>query len=100
KFTVRLLPSKALKNGAGQALRLQSRPVSLPKAQFYPVDVLQPCWVEFASVSLLGLTAFFVFEAESEDRQLRREFVLNVPLQGEPEGRHEAILRNLLGDQD
>lgn len=99
-FAIRLLASKALKNAKTHGVRVRARPVSLPSSQFYPVDLSETCWVEFAPVSLLGLTSFFVFEVESVDLKIRRQFVLNISLTGEPENRHEAILRDLLSDRD
>jgi len=99
-FAIRVLPSKTLKNDKTHGVRVRARPVSLPSSQFYPVDLSETCWVEFAPVSLLGLTSFFVFEVESVDLKIRRQFVLNIPLTGAPENRHEAILRDLLSDRD
>lgn len=54
------------------------------------------------SLSLEALTTFFAFEVTiyGEDRNLSRRFVLSVPLEGAPEGRHDSIVRSLLSDRD
>ncbi|WP_145054907.1 phospholipase D family protein [Lignipirellula cremea] len=99
-FRLRLAATKPLKKLQLEGFEVRARPVSLPSSQFYAVDVLESPWVEFAAVSLLGLTSFFVFEVESVVLKVRRQFVLNVPLKNAPENRHEAILRDLLSDRD
>ena len=99
-FALQLLPTKPLAANCNREFRLGARPISLPKTQLTPVELTEEVWVEFPSVTLLGLTSFFAFEAESRDQTMRRRFVLNVPLAGGPQHRQEAILRELLSDQD
>lgn len=99
-FSIRLRPTKPIKRKPRHKCALTARPISVPSAQFQTVDLSQSCWAEFARVSLLGLTSFFVFEVESENKKLQRRFVLNIPLENAPENRHESILRDLLSDRD
>ena len=99
-YVLQLRPSKSLKTGNPQDFRLHARPISLPQAQLTPIDLTAAVWAEFPSVTLLGLTSFFVFKAESFDQKLRRQFVLNIPLAGAPGHRSEAVLRELLSDRD
>ena len=99
-FRLRLTATKPLKNLQSEGIEVRARPVSLPSSQFYPVSLTASSWVEFAPVSLLGLTSFFVFEVESVALKVSRQFVLNVPLTNAPKNRHEAILRDLLSDRD
>ncbi len=99
-FSIRVTATRALKKPHDAGVVVRARPASLPGSQFYQVDLSESVWVEFPPVSLLGLTSFFVFEVESVDLKVRRQFVLNVPLENAPENRHEAILRDLLSDRD
>lgn len=99
-YALQLRPSRSLKRGSNLDIRLQVRPISLPQAVLTPVDLTAAIWAEFSSVTLLGLTSFFVFRAESVDQKLCRQFVLNIPLAGAPDHRSEAVLRELLSDRD
>ncbi len=97
-FSLRI-SSPAGKQISTVGCRLRARPISLGASHFRDVNLLEACWTEFSPVSLLGLTSFFIFEAESTTLQLRRQFVLNIPLENVPENRQEAILRELLSDR-
>lgn len=99
-FQLRLTATKPLKNFQSVGIKVRARPVSMPSSQFYPVSLSASSWVEFAPISLLGLTSFFVFEVESDFLKVSRQFVLNVPIANAPQNRHEAILRDLLSDRD
>jgi hypothetical protein len=74
------------------------RPISLSEQHFQQIDIANECWANFSHVSLLGLTAFFVVEVTSDENQLHRQFVLNIPLQNAPSNRRERILRDQLSD--
>lgn len=56
----------------------------------------------FGPVPLDWLTSFFAFEltASKEGRELSTGFVLNLPLEGEPEDRRERLLLSILRDPD
>ncbi len=99
-FQLRLTATKPLRTVPSEGIEVRARPVSLPSSQFYPVHLAVSGWVEFAPISLLGLTSFFVFEVESVPLKISQQFVLNVPLINGPPNRHEAILRDLLSDRD
>jgi hypothetical protein len=99
-FRLRLSATKPLKNIHSEGIEIRARPVSLPSSQFYPASLSASSWVEFAPISLLGLTSFFVFEVESVALKVSRQFVLKIPLTNAPQNRHEAILRDLLSDRD
>lgn len=53
------------------------------------------------NLSLESLTSFFAFEvtASAEGVGFSRRFVLNISLDGAPEGRRESIVRSLLSDR-
>lgn len=99
-YLVEMTPCKKLKTIPDVAWKIRVRPASMNDTHFKPMDCSAAIWVEFDSVSLLGLTSFFVFEVESTSLKVKRRFVLNIPLTGVPENRHEAILRDLLSDRD
>ncbi len=58
----------------------------------------------FKSVSLAAITSFFAFEVvvkgedplNSETKEIKNRFVLNLPLEGIPENRKEQLLKSLL----
>jgi hypothetical protein len=55
----------------------------------------------FAGVSWQSLTSFVVFEVtvRSGDEEARAAFVLNLPLEGGPEDRHDRLLEAVLKDR-
>lgn len=79
---------------------LRVRPISLPATQWEELQLEQEDWAYFSSVSLLGLTAFYVIEVSNQKRSITREFVLNIPLANAPQQRHQRILNDLLRDSD
>jgi hypothetical protein len=83
---------------AGWQLRVW--PISLPEGMAQAADPAHDPWARFESVSVEGLTAFFAFEALSEDDRFRQRFVLRVPLHGAPQDRRDRILRHLLSDPE
>ncbi|HQX50774.1 MAG TPA: phospholipase D family protein, partial [Planctomycetaceae bacterium] len=84
----------------GDAFDLSVRLASTPNASPTLVNLNEPVWAVFPSVSLMGMTSFFVFEVVSKEAHgFRRSFVLNLPLIGEPETRKESLLRSLLSDR-
>ncbi len=99
-FSLSVQPKRKVGRRLSRDCKLRARPISLPAAQLKDVDLSASSWVRFEPISLLGLTSFFVFEVESEDQKLTRQFVLNVPLQNAPENRQEQILRDMLSDSD
>ena len=100
-FTLEIVTKKRLKLPANLAnFCVTARPASVLSSQLSIMDLGQKRWGDFPNVTLLGLTSFFVFEVESKALNIRRQFVLNVPLVDAPENRHEAILRDLLSDRD
>ncbi len=99
-YSMTIQPKKKMKKGRSDEFLLRARPISLQTLHFNEVNTNEPSWVKFEPISLLGLTSFWVFEVESEKLDMKRQFVLNVPLENAPLNRQEAILRNLLGDGD
>jgi hypothetical protein len=57
--------------------------------------------LEFPGLSFPAITAFFAFEIRGQVRGEARKvrFVLNLPLEGAPEGRREHVLRSLVRDR-
>jgi hypothetical protein len=76
------------------------RPISLTASYEKPLSLASPEWAIFDSLTLVGLTAFFAFEATSADAGISRQFVLKLPLLNVPENRDERILRYLLSDRE
>ena len=99
-FGIFLRPTKKWDRPDGQDFELRVRPASLGALTQQQVALDQPIWAEFRAVSMLSLTSFFVFEVSSVSSKLTRQFLLNIPLQNEPEDRKEALLRSLLSDPD
>ena len=99
-FNVHLTPTRRTKQSPPVDWKVQVRPASLRDSHLTAAITTERVWAEFRQVSLLGLTSFFVFNVESSKPKLTRQFVLNVPLLGVPDNRHEAILRDLLSDRD
>lgn len=98
-FSVTLQTRTKAKLHSAEHCRFRARPISQSGTQLFDVDLSQSQWVRIPDLSLLGLTSFFVFEVESSDHKLKRQFVLNIPLEGAPEGRRDAVLRHLLSDR-
>jgi hypothetical protein len=99
-FSVTLQPTKKCQLDDLQGCRVRARPLSHSADQLHDVQYTHEQWVRFESVSLLGLTSFYVLVVESADQKLTRQFVLNVPLEDAPAHRQDFILRNMLGDSD
>lgn len=100
-YAISIAPTKKLKLPRRHAgFELTVRPISLPNATPVAVALTETPWARFSSVTLMGLTSFFVFELTStKTKSLKRSFVLNLPLAGEPANRKESLLRSLLSDR-
>lgn len=82
-------------------VELTVRPASLAEPAVVSVDVLDEPWAVFESISMLSLTSFFVFTVTTaHPKKMAGDFILNLPIAGEPEGRREALLKHLLNDKD
>ena len=99
-FTVRLNADQRVTGINTADFLLRVRPISLPDAHLQPLDLGKKSWACFSPVSLLGLTSFYVIEASSPNRAITRQFVLNIPLENAPAGRHQKILNHLLSDSN
>ncbi|CAN0316338.1 unnamed protein product, partial [Ectocarpus fasciculatus] len=100
-FSLRLEPSKKVNLSLPSGFALAVRPASIPSAFSASVNTDSKEWALFESVSMLSLTSFFVFTVTTDQpKKLSAEFVLNLPLVGEPEGRRESLLKHLLSDKD
>lgn len=99
-FRLQLVPTKRLKKSPPVDWEVHVRPVSLQSPHLIVAVTSEPVWAEFLQLSLLGLTSFYIFDVESAKPKYKKQFVLNISLQGVPENRHEAILRELLSDRD
>ena len=78
---------------------IQCRPATLGSDRAVPLEHSGSSLAEF-ELSLEAITAFFVFDVNVArgDENLTRSFVVNVPLDGAPEGRKDAVLSALLSD--
>lgn len=77
------------------------RPITVPDHWRQPIDSTSPAAC-FTRLAFEGITSFFVFtvEAEVQNRRKQRQFMVNVPLQGEPPDRRERLLLSLLRNSD
>ena len=79
-------------------------PASLPHtaAVALVADAEKAPSARFAPVSFAALTSFFAFEIHAAvgDREGVARFALNLPLEGAPPDRREAVLRALLRDRE
>jgi len=66
------------------------------------LDVGGKIFATFRSVSIEAISAFFAFDltARHGGKEVRRRFVLNLPLVGAPPGRRGQVLRAMLKDRD
>jgi hypothetical protein len=81
-------------------VRLRVWPVTLPEASSARPLTVDSTEIHFAEVSAANLTSFLACEAEGTVNGITASarFVINLPLEGAPTGRREAILRLILDD--
>lgn len=81
--------------------KVACRPVTVPDHWRQPLNPTSPA-ARFTRLAFEGITSFFVFsiEVEVENRRKQRQFVVNVPLHGEPPDRRERLLLSLLRNSD
>ena len=101
-FAVTLEAEKSLHVPEG--MTATARPLSLAHARAVPLGAggSEEAIARFDGVSYEGLTSFFVFHvaAKVEGESGSSSFVLNVPLEGAPEGRLDAVLGRLLSNKE
>ncbi len=88
-----------------EGVRASCRPITLQESRDLGAgdgSRKEEVLARFGPVGLGGLTSFFAFEltASTEGRELSTGFVLNLPLEGEPEDRRERLLLSMLSDPD
>lgn len=99
-FGLTLGTSKALKLPSGVTARCW--PVTQREdASAQPVGTSAPTIADFGRVPFEGLTSFFAFHviAKEGKRSADTRFVLNLPLEGAPADRQQALLRAMLRDR-
>jgi hypothetical protein len=98
-FDVALKATRPLLDGSDTSIAVSCRPITLRDHYRQAVDINKPL-VEFCHVSFDALTSFFVFHVELtiEGKHGDCEFVLNIPMDGEPPDRRERLLLALLKD--
>jgi len=81
--------------------KVACRPVTVPDHWRQSLDSTSPT-AHFTRLAFEGITSFFVFsvEVEVENRCKQRQFVVNVPLHGEPTDRRERLMLSLLRNSD
>lgn len=99
-YGVRLAAGKRVTSVTLSEFHLRVRPISLPATQWEDLQPQENDWACFSSLSLLGLTSFYVIEVTNQARSVKREFVLNIPLANAPGERHQRILHEMLRDSD
>ncbi len=75
-------------------VRINAWPITLPKERALPVTGNAELW----EVSIEGITPLLAISIVCEIGQVRREssFVMNLPLAGAPEDRHDRVVASLL----
>jgi hypothetical protein len=87
---------KSIQTDYEVSARLMSNSVN----RWFKVNFAVPDWLLCDSISLVGLTSFFVFRVLESTTGAVRQFVVNAPLTNPPVGRHEALLQSILLDSD
>ena len=90
-----------------QGMRVWIRPIMLQDGNAVEIDRSAPLHdhehllARFSQVSFEALTSFFAVRVEHrvDGHSATSEFVLNLPLHGAPEDRHERLLRAVLRDR-
>jgi hypothetical protein len=83
-----------------KSVRIKVWPVTFPETASARPVAPETQEIQFAEASAANLTSFLACTAEAKigDRTDDARFVLNLPLEGAPAGRREAILRLILDD--
>jgi hypothetical protein len=98
-FDLAVRAAEPLLDGSDTTIAVSCRPITLRDHYRQALDICKPL-VEFCHVSFDALTSFFVFRVELaiESKHGDCEFVLNIPMEGEPPDRRERLLLALLKD--
>ena len=98
-YGLELCTDGPLKVPAGVEVRCW--PVTLAGAWARPLSPTDACVASWERISLESISSFYAFEVRASDDAIPPlRFVLNLPLTGAPEGRHEGIVRSLLSSRD
>lgn len=79
---------------------VKARLLSQSTTRWYDIDLSAADWLVCDSVSMIGLTSFFVFQVTDPILGVSCQFVVNAPLENPPSGRHEALLQSILSDPE
>lgn len=95
---------EALKNNLAipPGTSITCRPITLPESMSCALRPGTGVLAETVPVSLDAITSFIGFQVTvvEDTRQHVCEFVLNLPLLDQPEGRRERLLRHILGNRE
>ena len=101
-YRLQLVPQgdKVLHLPVGVSIRCW--PITLSDAMGIGVKKDPGIFAEFSQVSFEALTSFFAFQvtANSHEKKVCCQFVLNLPLDGAPEDRADRIMKSLLKTRD
>ena len=98
-FRLTLFPKKTPKT-IQIDYEVKARLLSQSATRWFDIDVSAPHWLICDSISLVGLTSFFVFRIADPVLGIYSQFVVNAPLVNPPSGRHEALLHSILSDPE
>jgi len=79
---------------------VKARLLSQSATRWFDIDLSAPDWLICDSISMVGLTSFFVFRIVDPVLGVSSQFVVNAPLVNSPSGRHEALLQSILSDPE
>lgn len=81
-------------------VRIKAWPITLPEGSSAQAITPETLSIRFGEVGTSTLTSFLACEAEAtvDTKTANARFVLNLPLEGAPSNRREAILRLILDD--
>lgn len=79
---------------------ISARLMSNSANRWFKIDFSNSDWLRCDSISLVGITSFFVFRVLDSSTGSIRQFIVNAPITNPPAGRQEALLQSILADAD
>jgi hypothetical protein len=101
-YEVTLQGFKNTKEVNFETLQGKCWPISIEELHARDISLLQSEGkLKFLNLSMVAITSFIAFEltAELDKEKFTTRFVLNLPMQGAPEGRNDKILLNIISNR-
>jgi hypothetical protein len=99
-WTLRLVRKEGVGIPLPQGVEFKVWPITLPESAHGRVVSSSTAELEFGAIGVATITSFLGCEAKASigGSSAKARFVLNLPIEGGPPGRREAILRSILDD--